>query len=194
MIYLLRHGETLWNLDGRLQGQQDSPLTWRGIAQARSLGELLSQEIDRPGDFTLVSSPLGRAWQTAVIVAEALGLDGREIALDDRLKEMDFGDWTGLTAREVEAAHGDDWARYLADRWQVPAAGGESYGDVAARLRPWLAQRSADDKIIAVCHGLLGRVLRGLYADLSPEDTYTMDEPQSALFRLDQGRVERIGG
>ena len=126
MIYLLRHGETLWNLAGRLQGQGDSPLTWRGLQQARALGDRLCREIDEPGRFRLVSSPLGRAWQTAAIVAEALGLDAQTIAFDDRLKERDYGRWVGLTYDEVKLRFPDDWARRQAEPWSFRVPDGES--------------------------------------------------------------------
>jgi len=199
MIYLLRHGETLWNAAGRLQGQSDSPLTWRGIEQARALGEILSREILLRealinGTAKMISSPQGRAWQTATIVAEVLGRDPQAIAFDARLKELDFGGWTGMTFEEVAAAHPEDWARREADKWTARPPGGESYADVAARARSWLEEQDDSRTRIVVCHGLLGRVLRGLYGGLPPETIFTLDEPQSTLFRLRDGRIERIGG
>ena len=80
MIYLFRHGETLWNRERRLQGQLDSPLTLRGIAQVRRNAETLQREIGDPAGLAMLASPLGRAWQSAVIVAETLGLDPRGVA------------------------------------------------------------------------------------------------------------------
>ena len=192
MIYLLRHGETLWNVAGRLQGQSDSPLTWRGIQQARALGESLLRQDRVDGATALISSPQGRAWQTAAIVAEVLGGNPRAIAFDDRLKELDFGAWTGLTFEEVAAAHPEDWARREADKWHVRPPGGESYADVAARARSWLDEQEGGGVRIVVCHGLFGRVLRGLYGGLPAETIFTLDEPQTALFRLNDGRIERI--
>lgn len=192
MIYLLRHGETLWNVAGRLQGQSDSPLTWRGIEQARVLGEILLRQPHVNGATALVSSPQGRAWQTAAIVAEVLGRDPKSMAFDDRLKELDFGDWTGMTSEEVAVAYPEHWARREADKWHVRPPGGESYADVASRARSWLAEQDDSRARIVVCHGLLGRILRGLYGGLPTEMIFTLDEPQSALFRLNDSRIERI--
>jgi probable phosphoglycerate mutase len=193
MIYLLRHGETLWNVAGRLQGQGDSPLTWRGLQQARALGECLGREIDDLDGFRLLSSPLGRAWQTAVIVAEVLGWDPQRIALDARLKERDYGRWAGLTYAQVRERYPEDWARRQDTPWDYRVPGGESSADVAARARGWLESLPHEPRLIVVCHGQFGRVLRGLYLGLPREEIYRLEEPQDALFRLHRGRVERIG-
>ncbi len=192
MIYLLRHGETVWNLEGRLQGQKDSPLTTRGIAQAQALAGLLSELIDNPAAFTMIASPLGRTWQSAVIVAEALGLGSRSIRFEPRLKEHHFGQWEGLTWNEVEARAPDLLAAREADKWNFPAPDGESYALVAARVGDWLAERNGGEKLIVVGHGLAGRVLRGLYAGLTQDEIMTASEPQDSLFRLSGGAVRNF--
>jgi len=192
MIYLLRHGETVWNVERRLQGQKDSPLTTRGIVQARALARLLGELIEDPAAFTLVASPLGRTWQTAVIVAEALGLDSQAIRFEPRLKEHHFGQWEGLTWGEVESGVPDLWAAREADKWNFRAPDGESYALVAARARNWLAERNGQERLIVVSHGLTGRVLRGLYGGLSQEEIMAAYEPQDSLFRLTDGVVQKL--
>ena len=192
VIYLLRHGQTVWNREGRLQGQRDSPLTLAGIGQARAMAARLAREIADPQDFTVVASPLGRAWQSAVIVAESLSLDARRIRFERRLMEHGFGAWEGLTLDELEAAHPGAWARREADKWDYRVSGGESCGMVAARAAAWLGELPLDARLIVVGHGLAGRVLRGLYAGLAESEILTLDEPQDAVFRLSGGRVERL--
>ncbi len=96
-LYLLRHGETEFNLEGRLQGQQDSPLTARGRAQARAHGALLKTLIAEPEAWRVVASPLGRTMDTARLACAELGLPEAAIETDPRLKEIAFGDWEGLT-------------------------------------------------------------------------------------------------
>lgn len=192
MIYLLRHGETIWNRQGRLQGQQDSPLTWRGINQARALGELLQREIADLDDFVLVCSPLGRAWQSAVIVAETLGRAADSIAQEPRLMEIGFGRWQGKTRAEVEADEPGAWAKRHAARWTHRPPGGESYALVAERVGAWLAGLPSDAKLIVVGHGLSNRVLCGLYAGLTHEEIYDLHEPQDAMFHLHLGGVQLI--
>src|SRR5437588_638163 len=97
-IYLARHGETVWNRDGRFQGRLDSPLTRRGLDQARRMGETLAARIPRGErrDWTIVASPLGRAQHTARIIAGILGLAGADIETEARLAEVDIGSWAGL--------------------------------------------------------------------------------------------------
>ncbi len=192
MIYLIRHGETVWNRERRLQGQADSPLTPRGLDQVRANAATLAREIDDPGRFALVASPLGRAWQSAVIVADGLGLDPRAIAFDERLKEHGYGTLEGRTMDEIEAEDPGFWARRATDRWDWQAPGGESYALLDRRVGAWLAEQLAGAELIVVCHGMVSRVLRGRYAGLAREVTMNLSENQDELWRLDRGRIETL--
>ncbi len=189
-LYLLRHGETEFNIQGRLQGQQDSPLTARGRAQARAHGALLKTLIAEPEAWRVVASPLGRTMDTARLACAELGLPEATIETDPRLMEIAFGDWEGLTWAEAEARHPDLWAARERDRWGFVVPGGESYEMVARRARAFLGE--AQGNTIVVSHGGTGRVLRGLYSRLAPEETRTLEQPQDALHRLTQGTVARI--
>ena len=192
MIYLLRHGETVWNREGRLQGQHDSPLTLTGVAQAEAMARRLRAEIGEPGGWRILASPLGRAWQSAAIVAESLGLEPTEIALDRRLVEISFGTWEGLTLPELEAAAPGAWARRVADRWGFRPPGGECFADVAVRAKPWLDRVSDSGRLIVVSHGIMNRVLRGTYAGLPPAEIVTLPEHQNEFYRLGDGRFETL--
>ncbi|MDH3475350.1 MAG: histidine phosphatase family protein [Rhodospirillales bacterium] len=192
MIYLLRHGETVWNVDRRLQGQQDSPLTLRGIAQVRAVTALLGELIADPADFAVVASPLARTWQTASIVCEGLGLAPGAIRFDDRLKEHDFGDWEGLLWAEVERDFPELWAAREADKWNFSVPGGESYAKVAARVGAWLEEHRDGPNLIVVSHGLAGRVLRGLYAGLTQQEVPGLFEPHGSVYRLAGGVVQEF--
>ena len=189
-LYLLRHGETEFNVEGRYQGQRDSPLTPRGRDQARRHGALLKTLIVEPESWRVVASPLGRAMATARIVCAALGLPEDAIETDARLKEMAFGEWEGLTPAEIQARHPEAWAARCADRWHHLRPGGESYALLAARVGAFL--RDVQGDAIVVGHGGAGRVLRGLYGRLSEDQIVALDEPQDAIFRLTQGTVARI--
>ena len=94
-LFILRHGETEWNLAGRMQGHLDSALTELGREQARRQGRLLSQVVTEACEW--FSSPQGRAFNTARIAAP----HGQHIEQDMRLKEIGMGDWTGLTRLEI---------------------------------------------------------------------------------------------
>ena len=191
MIYLVRHGETEWNRAGRMQGHLDAPLTRRGEAQARTVGATL-RDLGVDG-FPLVASPLGRTRATAAIIARVLGLDPGSVTTDTQLMEMTWGAWDGLTQAEIEARDPGEWARRKADHWDYcPPGGGESYAEVALRVADWLAGFAADEPRIVVCHGGVGRVVRGLYGGLSRAETLAQEEPQDAFHLLRDGLIGRI--
>ena len=192
MIYLIRHGQTAWNAAGRFQGQLDSPLTLRGIEQVRGNAVTLRREIDDLDAFSLVCSPLGRAWQSAVIVADELGIARDGMIFDARLKEQSFGRFQGLTLAEIDAVEPGAWDRREADKWDWQPPGGESYARLDARVGAWLAERPTEAKFIVVCHGVVSRVMRGRYAGLTPEATMALHERQDCIWRLDGGRVETL--
>jgi probable phosphoglycerate mutase len=192
MIYLMRHGQTIWNTQTRLQGRMDSPLTATGVAQAQAFGHRLKTLLPDVESCRAVSSPLGRAWQTAVLAVTAMGGDPVSIEHDDRLMEHAFGEWEGLKWDEVNRDHAASLAARMADKWNVPAPGGESYADVARRTAAWLADVDETATTIVVCHGVTARVLRGVYAGLGQADVMTLSEPQDKIFALADGGIEEI--
>ena len=190
-IYLLRHGETVWNTEQRLQGQLDSPLTETGQRQAEGHGEKLRSLL--PGDsFRLVSSPLGRTVATAKIVAAKIGIKPEHIELEDRLKEVSFGNWEGKTRSEVMKTDLSRFESRLKDRWSVRPPGGENYQDVAIRLQSWLSELN-DETIVVVSHGTSGRILRGIHANIEPNEMPNLDQRHEAIFLLlEGGIIERV--
>lgn len=192
VIYLLRHGQTVWNRLRRYQGQQDSPLTVRGIAQAEAVGDRLAEVAGGEEGLKIIASPLGRAWQTAVIVSHRLGIDPAEIVLEPRIMEVAYGAWEGHTPEEVARRFPEAWAQREADKWHCRVPEGESYALVAERLSTWAAGLEAGHRLVVVGHGAAGRILRGLYLDASPDAIFAMDEPQDAFFRLQDGCVTRF--
>ncbi len=189
MIYLVRHGQTEFNRERRIQGHVDSPLTELGVRQAEAVGRLLADLIREPDGWRIVSSPLGRAHATAELISARLG--GLPVELDDRLKEMSWGAHDGRLRAELEAEHPDTFGR---TGWAFDAGTGESYEAVSARVGDWLATLppEPDRRIIAVSHGISGRVLRGLYANLDRDAAGLQDVPQDAVYLLQHGGVGRI--
>ncbi|BAE53183.1 histidine phosphatase family protein [Paramagnetospirillum magneticum] len=192
-VILVRHGETVWNREGRVQGHGDSPLTPKGAAQARAYGRKLRQMLGDAGGWRVVSSPLGRCAQTTGILCEVAELDFRSITFDDRLREVHTGQWSGLPKAELAARHPGMLEGEGLDHWVFRCPGGESHHDVASRLAHWLADLAPGDKVIAVSHGIAGRVLRGLYSRLDPDLAMRGDSPQDVLFLMSKGCIERIG-
>ena len=141
MIAFARHGQTAINRDGRLQGRLDAPLSELGLEQARALGTVFARE-----DVTRVfSSPLQRARATAAEIAKAAG---RDVEVDERLVELDYGEWDGLTLRELPAG---SWERWRADPAFTPP-GGESLVAVTTRVASFCEEFGAETGIVAVSH------------------------------------------
>lgn len=188
MIYLVRHGETVFNAEGRQQGRLDSPLTALGEAQAASVGRLLQRIVGKPDGWRLVASPLGRTQATAAIIGKTLRLP---VETDPRLTEISFGEWDGRLRDELALEHPKAFA---SQDWRFAAPGGESYEAVHARLADWLASQPPEHsrKLIVVSHGGAGRVLRGAFMGLSREALWDMEIPQDAVYRLANGSIERF--
>ena len=171
-----------------MQGQTESDLTPLGRLQAAAMGELLSNLIDRSADWRIVASPLRRARHTAEAIGQHLGLP---VAFDERLLEIDVGDWSGRLWADLMRESPELFADHA---WGFRAPNGETYEGMMARLSGWLAEQSAeaDRRLIVVSHGFAGRLLRGAYAGLSQDDTLAQDVPQDAIFRLAGGQIERL--
>lgn len=187
IVYLVRHGETTLNTEGRLQGGAiDAPLTAQGMAQAQAVANRLARSLAvNESPIRLQSSPLGRARETARLIAEQVPTTPMEI--DERLREIDFGRWTGLTFAEVENTDAHLWAARVADPWNVRAPGGESYLDVSLRARQWLAAQTRD--VIAVSHGVFGRVLRGTVLGLDGSAIRKLSENHTDILVFEAGAV-----
>ena len=146
-IYYIRHGETQWNADGRLQGVQDTALNDLGRRQAAQAGHILADLLAREGrdksQIPFVSSPLMRARTTMELVRGALQLPPQDYATDDRLREIGYGRWEGSTLAEMQAADPVFFARRLADKWRVAPEGGETYEAVQA----------AHERLVCAAHG-----------------------------------------
>lgn len=160
-IYYIRHGETEWNALGRLQGAQDIPLNDLGRRQSADAGRILADLFARDGcnkaSIPFVASPLGRARQTMELVRGILNLPLSVYAIDDRLREIGYGQWEGSTLAEMRAQDPDLFARRQVEKWTVAPPGGETYVSVQARMTDWYRGLSADT--VAVAHGGTARAL-----------------------------------
>jgi broad specificity phosphatase PhoE len=150
-LWLVRHGQTDWNLQGRYQGQADPPLNETGLAQADRAAEVLAG-----GRYAAVySSDLERARVTAEAIGRRLGM---AVRIDPRLREINQGAWEGLLVTEIQERYPVEWEVRQRDRLNFRApGGGESVQDVAARI--WaavddLAARHPHESLILVSHGL----------------------------------------
>jgi probable phosphoglycerate mutase len=157
-VILVRHGETLWNLEDRYQGQLDSPLTETGIVQSKALASRLARE-----QFTaLYTSDLGRALRTAEIIAKQTG---HGVATDARLRERHLGIFQGLSQEELQQKFAQEYALFKTSGPEYVVPDGESTDQACGRMLTCLhdlASRHAGDSIVVVAHG---GVLTALFRD-----------------------------
>lgn len=179
-LLVLRHGETLWNREQRMQGALNSALTEQGIRHAKRQGEILSQ-FDLSA-WTAVCSPQGRAFQTAGI---AVAPYVNKITTDSLLREIDVGEWQGRLRAElkVKGPQNDSPDGPLALYEQAP--GGEGFNRLEARCRKFL--NGLNCPTVIVTHGITSRMLRILVLGLSRDALGEIAGGQGNIFHLKDG-------
>lgn len=187
-LYVLRHGETYWNRQGRTQGHLHSDLTQKGRDQARRQGELLVELGLVGSDMPIFVSPQGRTQQTAEIALAPLGRWGK---LDARLMEIGCGAHEGKTLEELEAETPGTREARNADfmAWLMEVPGRESDTAVDARVRSFLEDLTGP--AIVISHGITTRFLRGAWLGLSFEELKQLPGDQGCVYHLSQG-VHRV--
>jgi broad specificity phosphatase PhoE len=192
-IYYIRHGETSWNAEGRLQGAQDIALNDRGRRQAAHAGRILAGLLARDGRDTavlpFVASPLIRARATMELVRAELGLPPGDYAFDERLREIGYGVWEGSTLREAQAADPVLYARRQVEKWTVSPQGGESYVDVQRRMTDWY--RSVASDTVAVAHGGTARALMVALGFETPASAADLFIEQGAVYVFSEGGLRK---
>ncbi len=193
MIYLTRHGETTWNREGRRQGHEDSPLTARGILQAKAIGRRLLHEFTDSNAVRIVSSPLGRAMTTAAIIAQCLGIAPENIVAEPLLIEHNMGYWQGLTNAQIDCKYPGARKEREKNKWKYVIPGGESYAQIYDRAVAWLATIPEESLVVAVAHGMIGRAIRGAYCRLDPNSMLVLPHHHDRIYRLYGEKIEEMG-
>lgn len=186
MLYLLRHGQTEFNTVGRYQGWSDSPLTDLGRDQARANAARLAAHLETPPQIW--TSPLPRARATAEILTQSL--PGATLTPDPRLRELSLGIWDGMTRAEIAVGWPGVRKAHPPRQWMFHAPKGEGLEPVLARLRAVLhdAGLAAQTRpVVLVSHGISGRLLRGLHADLPLHEALHLDAAQDLVHLLQPG-------
>lgn len=177
-----------------MQGHLNSPLTAQGMAQAESVGRLLARELAGQTPVRIVSSPLGRAMNTAALIAQQLGQNPAHITPDPLLAEVHLGQWQGLTNAQVDRQFPGARQKREADKWRYRIPGGESYAQAFERAVNWLAAVSGESLLVAVAHEMIGRAIRGAYLQLASDEILALTHPHSTIYRLCRGKVTEITG
>ncbi|MBY3422806.1 histidine phosphatase family protein [Rhizobium laguerreae] len=186
LIYVIRHGQTAWNAERRLQGQKDIPMNATGLEQARqngiALAGILGDTIDQ---FDFVASPLQRTRATMEIMRTAMGLAPLAYRTDPRLVEISFGDWEGSTIKELKATQRARVAERNASKWDFipPGDDAESYEILSWRTGSWL--NSVDRPTVCVTHGGVIRTLFQTISDLQKSSAAEGAIPQDRIAKID---------
>jgi broad specificity phosphatase PhoE len=179
-VLLARHARTVWNEEGRRQGQLDSPLLAGGASTTALLSRALSEQVV-DGIFT---SPLGRAAATAGIFGRDLGLPVIEIP---ELTEVHHGELAGLTRAQIDRAFPGVLDRRSKDKYNWRFPGGESYADADSRAHAALTRIAAHParSPLIVSHEMIGRMLLRNLLDLPAQTALAITQPNDVLFRVD---------
>jgi broad specificity phosphatase PhoE len=192
-IYYIRHGETEWNAEGRLQGAQDTSLNDLGRKQAISAGSILADLFAREArsrqSLAYVASPLGRARSTMELVRGALRLPPDDYIIDDRLREIGYGRWEGATLAQMQASVPELFARRQAEKWTVSPPGGESYASVQIRMRDWYDSLVVDT--VAVAHGGTARALMVALGLETPASAADLTIEQGVVYVFGDGGLRK---
>jgi broad specificity phosphatase PhoE len=195
VIYYVRHGLTDWNVEQRLQGRHDVPLNVEGCAQAVRCGEILQELFLRDGrvpeSFDYVSSPLARARKTMEIMRTTLGLAPAGYAIEERLVEIAFGEWEGLSYADVLERDKDVVARRESDKWGFMPPGGESYAQVTVRIADWYETVGRDTVVAA--HGGTARALVAYLKLAPPQDATHYSIEQGVVYVFEGNQLARYG-
>jgi broad specificity phosphatase PhoE len=189
LIYIVRHGQTAWNAEGRLQGQAETDITELGRAQADANGAKLRSLIPEPEAFDFVASPMRRTRETMRRIRTAMGLDADAYRVDPRLVEVSFGDWQGFTFVELDAMTPGVTAQRSRDKWNFlpPGEGAESYQMLLERIVPVFEEFL--QPTVCVTHGGVIRALFRHVTGLSMKEAARMPVPQDRVLRFEAGRL-----
>ena len=183
-LLIIRHGETRWNFEGRMQGALNSDLTEHGQEQARGLNTLLRRASLTPA-HSAWCSPQGRAQQTAKLALDGHFADWRT---DARLAEVSVGAYEGLLFEDVMAEHTQNHPEDGPFDWQFHAPGGESWDEFHGRIESWLAALSGP--AVVVTHGITSRVMRMIALGLSREAVADLPGGQGIIHRIRDGQAD----
>jgi len=193
VLYYVRHGETDFNSEGRLQGRRDTVLNAHGRRQSADCGALLhdlfARDRRQAPDLKYISSPLKRARETMEILRATLDLEPLDYEIDARLIEIAYGEWEGLTLPEIETRNAGILTQRERDKWDFAPPGGESYRQLATRIDDWYRSLTRDTVVAA--HGGGVRALMALFKVVTEEQATHAQIKQGAIYVFADGMLSR---
>jgi broad specificity phosphatase PhoE len=196
MIIIVRHGETIWNLEKRKQGRKDSPLTLRGINQGVQVSKLLNSFfIEREVDtVNLFSSSLGRALQYRSILLENLQIKFHLNIISDDLVEHSFGLWEGLNEAEIEIDFPGQIKKREKNWWNYTCPEGESYSLIYKRVSKYIKflDLNPENVNIFIVHEMISKVMRGYFMELSKEKILKLHHNQNTIYIIEDQQIKEL--
>lgn len=189
-LYLCRHGQTDWNAEGRLQGQEEIDLNALGRVQAKRNGRYLANVLGpRAADFRFLASPMRRTRETMRIVRIELGLDPDAYETDVRLIELNFGDWQTHTLDEIAVDNAAALAERETRKWDYvpPGPSAESYDMLSRRVEPVFESLSGPTIIVA--HGGTARSFLKLHGGLGSAEAAHVSIAQDRIIEAKDGKI-----
>jgi len=187
-IYIARHGETTWNVEGKIQGRSDPGLSPKGVDQSLALIEPLK---DHP-IAAIYSSTLQRSILTAQPIANHFGLPIRK---ESGLDEIAFGILEGRNLYQFDEVTQSEWERFKDDRFNYRIPGAENYTDVANRIKPFIEKTLRDhegQEVLIVGHRVVNRLLIGMFLEFPLEWVLKIEQTHDCLYliqRSDEAKV-----
>ena len=190
LLYFVRHGQTDWNVEHRLQGQAEIDINALGREQATRNGRLLAGLIADAGSFDFVASPMRRTRETMELIRAAMGLPADGYRTDARLVEVHFGDWQGHTLAELDSMRPGSTTARTIDKWNFvpPGEHGESYEMLYQRAKPWFDELKKPT--VCVTHGGIFRVLFRMAGRKPKKEAAALDIAQDRVLRFEDGKLD----
>lgn len=190
LVYFSRHGQTDWNVEGRIQGQMDIDINQHGRNQADRNGDCLHPLVKSADRFDFVASPLRRTRETMQRIRTRMQLDADDYRTDPLLMEVNFGDWQGFTLAEIDEKQPGATARREVGKWDFrpPGNTAESYEVLSLRMRDWLD--TLGGPTVCVTHGGNMRTLFHIIEGFGGNDAAKLEIPQDRVLRLECGKLD----
>ena len=187
-IYIARHGETTWNVEGRIQGRSDPDLSPKGVAQSLALLEQLK---DRPIS-AIYTSTLQRSILTAQPIAKFFGLP---VQKQPELDEIAFGIMEGVQVSSLSEELKREWERFKENRFTYHIPGAENYTDVATRLKPFkekILRTHTGQEILIIGHMIVNRFLIGMLLEYPVEEIQRMEQNNGCVYLVERNGEARV--
>lgn len=193
MIYIIRHGQTAWNLEKRKQGQKDSPLTHKGIQQAIATAGFINNDIDDVEKYKFVISPQWRCQQYASIICDLVGVRFADCMMEEDLREHSFGAWEGKTEEEIELEFPNLLGRRYEPEnyWNFIVPMGESYELLSDRVLR-VINKYEGQNIIFICHEMVSKVMRGHLLKMDNSNTLSLKHPQDTIYQIHNSKLSAL--